>query len=127
MQLNLFYSWQSDIENKKNRTFIEDLKKSTEQYLLKNKRISKYNIENDSLFENSEDINVKECWDFTKFILNNAANIWEVSDLNTRQRLQGLITPSGFYFKKNLIKPLKNPYLLEIFQKPDLKNELWGG
>ena len=85
-------------------------------------------IENiESLFENSEDINVKECWEFAKFILNNAANIWKVADLNTKQRLQGLITPSGFYFKENLIKPLKNPYLLEIFQKPDLKNELWGG
>jgi hypothetical protein len=73
------------------------------------------------------DINVKECCDFTKIILNNAGNIWEKSDLNTRQRLQGLITPIGIYFEKNLIKPLKNPYLLSLFQNKTLKNNVWGG
>ncbi|MCL2506780.1 MAG: hypothetical protein FWF00_03715 [Endomicrobia bacterium] len=68
----------------------------TEELKIVNAEIDKIEI----LFENSEDINVKECWDFTKFILGNAVNLWKVSDLNTRQRLQSLITPSGFYFKK---------------------------
>ncbi|MDR0723916.1 MAG: hypothetical protein LBF23_01885 [Endomicrobium sp.] len=66
---------------------------------------------------------MKECWNFTKFILNNAGNIWENGDLALRQRIQGLITPAGFYFAKNLIKFLKNPYILGIFQNENLENE----
>ena len=70
---------------------------------------------------------VQACWDFAKNVLLQLDKAWEQGDLNFKQRLQGLIMPAGFTFKENLVKPIKNPYFLSIFQQKTGKNIEKGG
>jgi len=49
MKLNIFYSWQSDLPNSKNRSLISDcLEKATKTIFKKNKVITEYIIDSDS-------------------------------------------------------------------------------
>lgn len=73
------------------------------------------NEKNVLLADSGEAVNIDECWEFTKFFVNNIAEIWEKADLDLKQKLQCLISPQGFYFSENLIKHQKSPYFLSIF------------
>lgn len=87
-------------------------------------RINKNIAEQKSYLGNPEGYpSLEECWTFAKYFINNMDTIWEKGDLNLRQRVQGLITPSGFKFEDNLIKPIKNPEILSIFQQ---KSGVWN-
>lgn len=49
MKLNIFYSWQSDLSNNKNRGFISNcLSKAAKNIYQKDQSISEYIIESDS-------------------------------------------------------------------------------
>jgi len=71
------------------------------------------------------EIDIKACWRYAKFFITNMAGAWQDSELDIRQRIQGLITPEGFTFDGNLIKPKKNPYFVGIFnpQNRDFKHQ----
>lgn len=69
---------------------------------------------------------VQSCWNFAKNVLLHLDDAWEKGDLNFRQRLQGLIVPAGFTFKENLVKPIKNPCFLSIFQHKTGENVNMG-
>ncbi|MGB2578713.1 DNA invertase Pin-like site-specific DNA recombinase [Elusimicrobium simillimum] len=71
--------------------------------------------------------NLEEGWAFVKEFVNNLAEIWDKADLDLRQRVQGLITPEGFYFEENLIKPQKNPCFISIFSSKTREFKTMGG
>ena len=72
-------------------------------------------MQKELLSDEQSGYNIEECWDFAKYFISNLAEIWEKGDLDLKQRLQGLITPDGFKFEDNLIKPQKNPHFISIF------------
>jgi len=90
------------------------------------KRINTELADIENIFDSTNAVDINECWGFAKYLLFNVADMWKNGNLDLKQRIQGLITPSGFHFEENLIKPLKNPYLLSFFCKNGFKNELWG-
>lgn len=70
---------------------------------------------------------LKSCWSFAKYFILNACELWRKGDLALKQKIQGLITPSGFTFDGRLIKPLKNPYFISIFAQKQGSCINWGG
>jgi uncharacterized protein YlaI len=79
------------------------------------------------LAEMASQPNVEECWLFAKNMLLNIDKAWVSGDLEFKQQLQGLIMPAGFKFDGKLIKPIKNPYFLSIFQQKTGENMNKGG
>ena len=77
--------------------------------------------------ENKDSYDFEEGWRFAEVFINNVASIWKNGDLDLKQRIQGLITPAGFEFTDNLIKPLKTPYFISIFQSNQPASQIWGG
>lgn len=74
-----------------------------------------------------EEFDILECWGEAKEFISNMADVWEKGDLFLKQRIQGLITPKGFVFENNLIKPLKNPYFISILGLKNKDCKVWGG
>ncbi|WP_428897022.1 Site-specific DNA recombinase [Parelusimicrobium proximum] len=85
------------------------------------------NEKNVLLADSGEAVNFDECWEFTKFFVNNIAEIWDKADLDLKQKLQCLISPQGFYFSENLIKHQKSPYFLSIFSSNNKDFKSMGG
>lgn len=84
--------------------------------------------EKQSFLGNSDNFpSLERCWNFAKYFISNMDVMWEKGDLDLRQRIQGLITPEGFKFQDNLIKPIKNPQFLSIFQPKTGGSQNWGG
>lgn len=79
------------------------------------------------LVEMTSGPSVEDCWLFAKKMLLHMAEAWLNGDLEFKQQLQGLITPAGFKFDGKLIKPIKNPYFLSIFQQKTGENIEKGG
>jgi len=71
--------------------------------------------------------NINESWGFSKCFLLNMDEIWVNADLDLKQRVQGLITPAGFKFEDNLIKPIKTPRFMEVFNQKTGLSKNWGG
>ena len=118
---------------------LEDTKSKIIQFMAKGtiseedgqKEIERVNTkieEKQSLLGNSDNFpTVERCWNFAKYFFSNMDVMWEKGDLDLRQRIQGLITPEGFKFQDNLIKPIKNPEFLSIFQPKSGDSQSWGG
>lgn len=59
---------------------------------------------------------VNKCWTYAKDLLLHLDKAWTNGDLEFKQKLQSLIMPDGFVFEGKIIKPIKNPYFLSMFQ-----------
>lgn len=70
--------------------------------------------------------NIESCWEFSKHLLCNLDEAWQKGDLDFKQRLQGLITPVGFKFDGEIIKPIKNPQFMDIFNPNQGFSQDWG-
>ena len=54
--------------------------------------------------------------------MGSVSKLWIDVDLNLRQRITSLTTPSGFYFKDKIVEPIRTTYFTRVFVSKEALN-----
>lgn len=108
----------AELENQKSKV-IEMMARGSIPELDGKATIERINtdIADKNIYANADhkEFDLKECWEEAKEFISRMDIVWEKGDIDLKQRVQGLITPKGFVFENNLIKPLESPHFMGVF------------